>query len=45
MNNSNQLELYVVAATHTVVLSMDMKSKPNGLLGFAVERKDQADGK
>lgn len=41
----NQLELYVVAGTHTVVLSLDMKNKPTALLGFAFERKDQASGK
>jgi phosphatidylserine/phosphatidylglycerophosphate/cardiolipin synthase-like enzyme len=44
-NTLNQLELYVVAGTHTVVLSLDMKSKPTGLLGFAFERKDGATGK
>lgn len=32
------LELYAVAGTHTVVLSIDMKAKPAGLLGFAFER-------
>ena len=44
-NNTNELELYVVAGTHTVVLSMDMKNKPTGLLGFAFERKDGKTGK
>src|SRR5947207_430905 len=32
------LELYAVSGTHTVVLSLDMKAKPDGLLGFAFER-------
>ena len=44
-NNVNPLELYAVAGTHTVVLSMDMKTKPAGLLGFALERKDEKNGK
>lgn len=44
-NNSNLFELYAVAGTHTVVLSMDTKSKPTGLQGFAIERKDQSSGK
>jgi HKD family nuclease len=44
-NNTNDLELYVVAGTHTVVLSMDMKNKPTSLLGFAFERKDGKTGK
>ncbi len=35
---SSGLELYAVSGTHTVVLSMDMKVKPAGLLGFAFER-------
>jgi hypothetical protein len=35
---SSGLELYAVSGTHTVVLSMDMKTKPAGLLGFAFER-------
>ena len=44
-NSSNELELYIVAGTHTVVLSMDMKKKPVGLLGFAIDRKDLNTGK
>jgi len=44
-NNVNELELYGVAGTHTVVLSVDMKNKPLGLLGFAFERKDNKTGK
>ncbi len=44
-NDANELELYVVAGTHTVVLSMDMKRKPENLLGFAFERKDEETGK
>lgn len=35
---SSDLELYAVSGTSTVVLSMDMKTKPVGLLGFAFER-------
>ena len=34
----SELELYAVSGTNTVVLSLDMKSKPDGLLGFAFER-------
>jgi hypothetical protein len=44
-NDVNELELYGVAGTHTVVLSLDMKNKPVGLLGFAFERKDNKTGK
>ncbi len=44
-NNVNELELYCVAGTHTVVLSLDMKNKPANLLGFAFERKDNKTGK
>lgn len=33
-----ELEVYAVAGTHTVVLSLDMKHKPKDLLGFAFER-------
>jgi len=43
-NNANELEIYAVAGTHTVVLSLDMKTKPTGLLGFAFERKDDKTG-
>ncbi|PYJ89778.1 MAG: hypothetical protein DME71_08455 [Verrucomicrobia bacterium] len=35
---SSDLELYAVSGTNCVVLSMDMKTKPMGLLGFAFER-------
>jgi hypothetical protein len=45
INNINELELYAVAGTHTVVLSMDMKNKPDKLLGFAFERQTLNDGK
>lgn len=45
INDSNELELYAVAGTHTVVLSMDMKNKPDGLLGFAFERQTLGNGK
>ena len=44
-NDVNELELYAVAGTNTVVLSLDMKNKPAGLLGFAFERKDDKTGK
>ncbi len=35
---SSSLELYAVSGTNTIVISMDMKAKPSGLLGFAFER-------
>jgi phosphatidylserine/phosphatidylglycerophosphate/cardiolipin synthase-like enzyme len=35
---TSDLELYAVAGTNCIVLSMDMKTKPSGLLGFAFER-------
>lgn len=35
---SSALELYAVSGTNTIVISMDMNQKPNGLLGFAFER-------
>jgi phosphatidylserine/phosphatidylglycerophosphate/cardiolipin synthase-like enzyme len=35
---SSNLELYAVSGTNTVLLSMDMKTKPAGMLGFAFER-------
>jgi phosphatidylserine/phosphatidylglycerophosphate/cardiolipin synthase-like enzyme len=35
---SSGLELYAVSGTHTVVISIDLKKKPTGLLGFAFER-------
>src|SRR3954469_22487021 len=34
----SNLEIYAVAGTNTVVLSLDMKTKPAGMLGFAFER-------
>jgi len=34
-NNANELEIYAFTGTHIVVLSLDMKNKPTGLLGFA----------
>jgi len=34
----SELEIYAVSGTNTVVLSLDMKSKPVNLLGFAFER-------
>ena len=43
-NVEQDLEVYAVAGTHTVVLSFDFKTKPEGLLGFAVERRDMATG-
>lgn len=45
INNVNELELYAVAGTHTVVLSMDMKNKPAQLQGFAFERQTLGSGK
>lgn len=38
------LEVYAVAGTHTAVLSFDFKERPQGLLGFAIERKDLETG-
>src|SRR5439155_1204233 len=35
---SSSLELYAVSGTNTIVISMNMKAKPSGLLGFAFER-------
>ena len=35
---SSDLELYAVSGTNTIVISIDMKAKPAGLLGFAFER-------
>ncbi len=32
------LEIYAVSGTNTIVLSLDLTSKPTGLLGFAFER-------
>ncbi len=43
--SNGNLEVYAVAGTHTVVLSFDYVNKPQGLLGFAVERKDLGTGK
>ena len=34
----SDLEIYAISGTSTVVLSLDMKTKPVGLLGFAFER-------
>ncbi len=42
---NSDLEVYAVAGTHTAVLSFDFKNKPQNLLGFAIERKDEATGK
>ena len=39
------LEVYAVVGTHTVVLSMDFKQVPQGLLGLAFERKDLKTGR
>lgn len=44
-NVDNDLELYAVAGTHTAVLSVDFKVRPDGLLGLAYERKDLKTGK
>ncbi|MEO8345747.1 MAG: phospholipase D-like domain-containing protein [Betaproteobacteria bacterium] len=35
---TSELELYAVSGTNTVVLSLDLKTKPVGLLGFSFER-------
>ena len=45
-NKSDQqaLEVYAVAGTHTAVLCFDFKNKPQGLLGFAIERKNLSSG-
>ncbi len=42
---NSDLEVYAVAGTHTAVLSFDFKNKPQNLLGFAIERKDEKTGK
>ena len=44
-NTENDLEVYAVAGTHTAVLSLDFKTRPQGLLGFAFERKDLTSGR
>lgn len=44
-STANELEIYAVAGAHTAVLSFDFKVKPQGLLGFAIERKDVKSGK
>lgn len=44
-SNNSDLEVYAVAGTHTAVLSFDFKTKPQGLLGFAIERKEEKTGK
>jgi phosphatidylserine/phosphatidylglycerophosphate/cardiolipin synthase-like enzyme len=44
-NVENDLEVYAVAGTHTAVLSLDCKTRPAGLLGFAFERKDLTTGR
>lgn len=45
-NKSDQqaLEVYAVAGTHTAVLCFDFKNKPQGLVGFAIERKNLSNG-
>jgi len=35
---SSELELYAISGTNSIILSIDMKNKPEGLLGFAFER-------
>jgi hypothetical protein len=42
---ANELEVYAVAGAHTAVLSFDFKNKPQGLLGFALERQETKTGK
>ena len=44
-NIDNDLEAYAVAGTHTAVLSLDFKARPDGLLGLAFERKDLKTGR
>lgn len=44
-NIDNDLEVYAVAGTHTAVLSLDFKAKPQQLLGLAFERKDLETGR
>jgi PLD-like domain len=44
-NITNDLQVHAVAGTHTAVLSMDFRSRPQGLLGLAFERKDLATGR
>jgi phosphatidylserine/phosphatidylglycerophosphate/cardiolipin synthase-like enzyme len=43
-NIANDLEVYAVAGTHTAVLSFDFKTKPQNLLGLAIERRDLTTG-
>ncbi|HVP08559.1 MAG TPA: phospholipase D-like domain-containing protein, partial [Burkholderiales bacterium] len=43
-NIANDLEAYAVAGTHTAVLSLDFKTKPQNLLGLAFERRDHTTG-
>lgn len=42
--NADGLQVYAVVGTYTAVLSFDFTNKPNGLLGFAIERKDLKTG-
>lgn len=42
--NAEGLQVYALAGTHTAVLSFDFTNKPQGLLGFAIERKDMRTG-
>ena len=44
-STANELEIYAVAGAHTAVLSFDFKHKPQGLLGFALERQEMNTGK
>jgi len=44
-NTDHDLEVYAVAGTHTAILSLDFKTKPQNLLGFAIERLDLTTGK
>ena len=44
-NIANELEAYAVAGTHTAVLSFDFKTKPQNLLGLAIERRDLTTGR
>lgn len=42
--NADGLQVYALAGTYTAVLSFDFTNRPNGLLGFAIERKDMKTG-
>jgi hypothetical protein len=41
-STANNLKIYAVAGTHSVLLSFDLQAVPADLLGFALERSDSA---